>query len=59
MMIDYNFYRITELTKEQNEKYIETAIISVLKEQKLSLSQARSVFNHILEKIEDENTINL
>ncbi len=56
-MIDYNLYRIIELSEEQNRDEIETKIISILKEQKLSLSQVRSVFNHILVKIEDNNPI--
>lgn len=56
-MIDYNLYRIIELSKGQNRDEVETKIISILKEQKLSLSQVRSVFNHILVKIEDKNPI--
>jgi len=56
-MIDYTSYRIIELSEGQNRKDIETKIISILKEQKLSLSQVRSVFNNILVKIEDMNPI--
>lgn len=58
-MIDYNLYSIIPLSEKQDEEYIETTILSVLKEQKLSLSQVRCVFNHILSKIETENLINL
>lgn len=56
-MIDYNLYRIIELSEGQNRDDIETKIISILKEHKLSLSQVRSVFNHVLVKIEDKNPI--
>lgn len=58
-MIDYNLYRIIELSEGQNRDNIETKIISILKDEKLSLSQVRSVFNHILVKIEDKNLITL
>lgn len=58
-MINDNYYRVKELKGEQNEEYIETVILSVLKEQKLSLSQARGVLNRVLARIEDENIINL
>ena len=58
-MIDYNLYRIIELAEGQNREDIETKIINILKEYKLSLSLVRSVFNHILVKIEDKNIANL
>lgn len=58
-MIDYNLYRIIELSEGQNREDIEIKIINILKEYKLSLSQVRSVFNHILVKIEDKNIVNL
>jgi len=58
-MIDGSLYRMQELYSEQDEEYIETTIISVLKEKKVSLSQTRAIFNNILAKIEDENIINL
>lgn len=57
--MDWNNYLITELTEEQNEEYIETTIISILKEHKLSLSQARCVFHNILVSIEKNNPITL
>lgn len=58
-MIDHNIYRMIDLLDVQDQKYIETTIISVLKEKKLSLSQVRAVFNHILMTIEDKNQVNL
>lgn len=58
-MIDGNLYRTRELYNNQDIKYIEKTILDVLKEQKVSLSQTRAIFNHILVKIEDENTVNL
>lgn len=57
--MDFKNYLITELTDDQNEEYIETTIISILKEHKLSLSQARCVFHHILVNIEKNNQITL
>ena len=58
-MIDGNLYRTRELYNNQDIKYIEKTILDVLKEQKVSLSQTGLIFNHILVKIEDENTVNL
>lgn len=58
-MIDGNLYRTRELYANQDIEYIEKTILDVLKEQKVSLSQTRAIFNHILAKIEDENAINL
>ena len=58
-MIDHNIYRMIDLLDVQDQKYIETTIISALKEKKLSLSQVRAVFNHILMTIEDKNQVNL
>lgn len=59
MFENYLLPRTIELSPEQDSEYIETAIISILKEQKVSLSQARAIFNHILTKVEDKNLINL
>ena len=59
MFENYLSPRTIELRPEQDSEYIETAIISILKEQKVSLSQARAIFNHILTEIEDKNLINL
>lgn len=58
-MIDGNIYRMMELRDGQDMAYIEKMILSVLKEQKVSLSQVRVIFNYLLIKIEDENIINL
>ncbi len=58
-MIDGNIYRIKELYANQDSEYIEKMILLILKEQKVSLSQTRSIFNHLLERIEDDNIINL
>lgn len=58
-MIDGNIYRMSELYGEQDIKHIEKTILNVLKEQKVSLSQARTIFDRLLIRIEDENIINL
>lgn len=58
-MIDGNLYRMKELYADQNIKHIEKTILDVLKEQKVSLSQARTIFDRLLKRIEDENFINL
>lgn len=51
--------RMIDLKPEQNEEYMEEMILLILKEQKVSLSQARGLFNDILNKIEDKNIIDL
>lgn len=58
-MIDGNLYRTRELYEYQDADNIEKAILDVLKKQKVTLSQARAIFNHILINIEDNNTITL
>lgn len=58
-MVEYNFHRMKELNENQNGEYIKEMILLALKEQKVSLSQARAIFTDILNKIEDENIINL
>ena len=58
-MIDGNIYRMVELRDSQDMTYIEKAILNVFKDQKVSLSQSRVIFNHLLERIEDENIIKL
>lgn len=40
-----------------NKSYIEKMILSILKEQKVSLSQTREIFESILIEIEDKNPI--
>lgn len=54
-----NLPRMAELRSDQNGNYIKEMILLILKEQKVSLSQARGIFSDIIETIEDENTINL
>ena len=58
-MIDGKLYRMRDLYKHQDIDNIEKTILNVFKEQKVSLSQARAIFNHLLVKIEDCNSINL
>ena len=58
-MIDGNLYRMRELYEYQDMDCIEKTILNLLKERKVSLSQTRTIFNHLLIKIEDENIINL
>lgn len=50
-------YRTTILRSEQNEELIKKMILSILKEQKVSLSQARGIFKDIINTIEDKNPI--
>lgn len=50
---------MTDLKPEQNKTFIEEMILLILKEQKVSLSQARGIFDDILNMIEDENIIDL
>ena len=60
-MIDGNLYRITEWNMELGEdrEYAKKAILAILKDQKVSLSKIRALFNDILRDIEDNNPINL
>lgn len=59
-MIDENTYRIIEWNKDLDEDidYSKKAILSILKDQKVSLSKVRCLFNSILRDIEDKNPIN-
>jgi len=57
-MINGNMYSFKELEGNKEEN-IEKLILSILKEQKVSLAQTRTVFNHILYKIEMDNPITL
>lgn len=50
-------YRTTILRSEQNGELIKKMILSILKEQKVSLSQARGIFEDIINTIEDKNPI--
>lgn len=51
--------RKTTLSKEQNKSKIKKMILSILNEQKVSLSQTREIFESILIQIEDKNPITL
>ena len=59
MCDNYYFIRKTEWNKELGEDidYAKKAILEILKEQKVSLSKTRTLFNKILEEIEDLNPI--
>ena len=60
-MIDGNVYRTIEWNKELDEDrdYAKKAILSILKDQKVSLSKIRALFNDILRDIEDNNPLSL
>lgn len=60
-MIDWEVYRTKEWNKDlgYDMEYVKKAILAILKDQKVSLSHTRSLFNHILEDIEDNNPITL
>lgn len=59
-MREYNTYRKLEWNKEYGEdiEYAKKAILSILKEEKVSLSKVRTLFDDILVEIEDKNPIN-
>ena len=60
-MIDGNIYRTVEWNKELGEDcdYAKKEILKILKDQRVSLSKIRALFNDILREIEDNNPINL
>ena len=58
-MIDENVYRTILWEEGENFGYIKQVILSLLKEEKVSLSKTRHLFNVILREIEDNNPINL
>ena len=60
-MIDGNIYRTTEWNTELGEDraYAKKAILAILKDQKISLSKIRALFNDILRDIEDNNPVTL
>ena len=60
-MIDGNIYRIVEWNKELGEDcdYAKKAILSILKEQKVSLSKTITLFDKIVKEIEDNNPITI
>lgn len=59
-MEEYNIRRKLEWDKELGEdiEHTKKAILSILKVQKVSLSKIRTLFDSILEDIEDKNPIN-
>lgn len=57
-MIDWRTYRIREWDDEESFEYTKKEILSILKEQKVSISKVRGLFNDILIEIEDENPVN-
>lgn len=59
-MIDYNTYRMIEWNAELGEdmEYSKKEILRILKQQKVSLSKIRTLFNSILKDVEDNNPIN-
>ena len=58
-MFENNQPRMIEWHEGENFEYAKKAILSILKDEKVSLSKIRSLFNNILEYIEDNNPINL
>ena len=60
-MIDEKIYRVDLWNSEKGEDFCfaKKAIISILNNQKVSLSKTRHLFNVILQEIEDKNPINL
>lgn len=58
--LDYDVHRKLEWNKElgENMEYTKKTILTILKDQKVSLSKIRTLFDSILEDIEDENPIN-
>lgn len=58
-MIDEKLYRTRELYEYQDVDCIERTILDILKKNKVTLSQTRTIFNRILANIEDNNLINL
>lgn len=43
----------------ENIDYAKKAILAILKDQKVSLSKTRTLFNYIIREIEDKNPVNL
>ena len=59
-IIDNNLPRMIEWQSDLGENFEHTkkAIITILKDQKVSLSKTRCLFFNILDEIEDKNPIN-
>ena len=58
-MFENNLPRMIEWHEGEDFEHAKKAILSILKDEKVSLSKIRSLFNNILEDIEDNNPINL
>lgn len=58
-MFEINQPRMIEWREDEDFEHTKKAILSILKDEKVSLSKIRSLFNNILEDIEDNNPINL
>ena len=58
-MIKNNQPRMIEWHEGEDFEHAKKAILSILKDEKVSLSKIRSLFNNILEYIEDNNPISL
>lgn len=58
---DFEFKAPREIVWGENEDFnhVKKAILSILKEEKVSLSKIRGLFRNILEDIEDNNPITL
>ena len=58
---DFEFKTPREIVWGENEdfNYAKKAILSILKEEKVSLSKVRCLFNDILKDIEDNNPVTL
>ena len=58
-MIDWKTYKTIEWSNGDSLEHTKKEIISILREQKVSLSRTRFLFNLILEEIEDKNPISI
>lgn len=58
-MIDESKYRTELWDSRENFEYAKKAILTIIKEEKVSLSKIRHLFNTILREIEDNNPITL
>ena len=60
-MIDENLYRTVPWNpnKDEDVEFAKKAILEINKNQKVSLSKVRCLFNSILKEIEDNNPITL
>ncbi len=58
-MFENNLPRMIEWHEGEDFEHAKKAILSILKDEKVSLSKIRSLFSSILNTIEDENPITL